>query len=400
MVMTDQYTILYPANVDWAAFQNAKPLQPFADEVIEYLNALSAALLKEKASRLYPDVVSFAFFCRRANLLKQKEQYVHKTVVRLGRGTLFHIAPSNVPINFAYSLVSGMLAGNYNVVRVSSKDFPQVDLVIKTMHALLDNYPAVANSIALVRYDRINDATAFFSSFAAVRVIWGGDTTIATIRKNEIPPRSFDICFADRYSIAAVNPEAILAASEAEIKKLAEKFYNDTYLFDQNACSAPHLVFWLNKSNVQAAKDKFWATVHEYVSAKYNLQAVLSVDKLTAFYRQAACMESKIVAMPDNYIMRADLASVPTNIDAFRCAGGYFSEKTIDSLDEIAPIITNKYQTLAYHGIDKTELQEFALRNHLTGLDRIVPFGETTAFALTWDGYNLIDTMSRICSVL
>ncbi|MCF0243817.1 MAG: acyl-CoA reductase, partial [Bacteroidaceae bacterium] len=101
-----------------------------------------------------------------------------------------------------------------------------------------------------------------------------------------------------------------------------------------------------------------------------------------------------------NYIMRADLADVPKNIDAFRCAGGYFSEKTIDMLDEIAPIISNKYQTLAYCGIDKKDLQEFVIRNRLTGLDRIVPFGETTAFALTWDGYNLIDSMSRVCSIL
>ena len=398
--MTDQYTLLYPASVDWTDFQNAEPMQPFADEVIEYLNALSAALLKERTSRLYPDVVTFAFFCRKANLQKQKELYVKDDVVRLGRGTLFHIAPSNVPINFAYSLVAGMLAGNYNIVRVSSKDFPQVDLVIKVMHTLLADYPEMAKSIALVRYDRTSDATAFFSSFAACRVIWGGDATIATIRKNEIPPRSFDICFADRYSIAAINPETILAKTDVEMKKLAENFYNDTYLFDQNACSAPHLIFWLNKGDLQSAKEKFWTAFHEYVSAKYNLQAVLSVDKLTAFYRQAACMDSKIAPMPDNYIMRADLADVPKNIDAFRSAGGYFSEKTIGTLDEIAPIITNKYQTLAYYGIDKSELQEFVLRNRLTGLDRIVPFGETTAFALTWDGYNLIDTMSRVCSVL
>ena len=398
--MTNQYTLLYPINVDLTAYQHAKPLQPFADEVLEYLGALSSALLKNREAKLYPDVATFAFFCRKANLLKLKENYVRKGEVRLGRGCLFHIAPSNVPINFAYSLVSGMLAGNYNVVRVSSKDFLQVNLVIKVMHTLLAHYPVVANSFALVRYDRTSDATAFFSSFAACRVIWGGDATIANIRNNEIPPRSFDICFADRYSIAAVNPEAIIAASDTEMKKIAENFYNDTYLFDQNACSAPHIVFWLNKGGVQRAKDKFWNALHEYTAAKYNLQAVLSVDKLTAFYRQAACMDSKIEAMPDNYIMRADLAEVPKNIDAFRCAGGYFSEKTIDNLDEIAPIITNKYQTMAYCGIDKAELQDFVVRNHLTGLDRVVPFGETTAFALTWDGYNLIDMMSRIASII
>lgn len=395
-----EYTLLYPSSVDWNVFKTAKPRQPFAEEVIEYLNALSGALLRERATRNYSDIVTFAFFCRKANLLKLKEQYTRDSVIRLGRGTLFHIAPSNVPINFAYSLVAGMLAGNYNVVRVSSKVFSQVDLVIKVMHTLIVDFPSIANCFALVRYDRTSDATTFFSSFAACRVIWGGDETIAAIRKNEIPPRSFDICFADRYSIAAINPEFVLTASDSDMKKLAEKFYNDTFLFDQNACSAPHLILWLDRGDVDRAKTRFWDTVHSYTVEKYNLQSLLCVDKLTAFYRQSVYMESKIETMPDNYIVRTNLIDVPKNIDTFRCAGGYFSEKTIDSLDEIAPIITNKYQTLAYCGIDKSDLQEFVLRNHLNGLDRIVPFGETTAFSLTWDGYNLIDTMSRVCAVL
>lgn len=56
--------------------------------------------------------------------------------------------------------------------------------------------------------------------------------------------------------------------------------------------------------------------------------------------------------------------------------------------------------SLAYRGIDKADLQDFVLRNRLTGLDRIIPFGETTAFALTWNGFYLIDTMSRDCSML
>lgn len=34
-----------------------------------------------------------------------------------------------------------------------------------------------------------------------------------------------------------------MATCDADMKKLAEAFYNDTYLFDQNACSAPHTIF-------------------------------------------------------------------------------------------------------------------------------------------------------------
>ena len=403
--MTDNYTLLFPIHIDWDKFTAYRPDVPFSDEVVEFLNALSGALMKDRQSRLFPDAITFAYFCRKANLQKLKAQYVREGELRLGRGVLFHIAPSNVPINFGYSLVAGLLAGNANVVRVSSKQFPQVDIIIKHLYELMESgqYDDVANRIALVRYDRTSDASAYFSSVANVRVIWGGDATIQAIRQNAIPARSFDLCFADRYSIAAIRPSAILNAADADMKKLAEAFYNDTYLFDQNACSAPHIIFWMNdneNTNVKEAKERFWTTVHEYVAAKYQLQAVMSVDKLTAFYRQAACMDIKAEVMPDNVVVRAELKEVPMNIEDFRCACGYFSEKTISSLDEIAHLITINYQTLGYYGFERGEMVKFVRKNRFLGLDRIVPIGETTAFALTWDGYNLIDTFTRIPSVL
>lgn len=402
MQPSSNYTLLYPRQVEWESYIQQKPDIPFADNVVDFLNALSCAIMKDRMARIYPDVVTFAFFCRKANLLSMKEKYTIPDELRLGRGLLFHIAPSNVPINFGYSLVAGLLAGNNNIVRVSSKQFPQVDLVIKHLQSLKESgkYDDVAKRIVLVRYDRSSDASAFFSSICNVRVIWGGDATIQTIRQNSMQARSFDICFADRYSIAAINPEAIMATEDKEMKQLAESFYNDTYLFDQNACSAPHTIFWLNNDKLEVAKARFWEAVHNYTAKKYQLQAVMAVDKLTAFYRQAACVDIKKEEMPDNIVVRTEFAELPTNIEDYRCACGYFSEFTISSLDEIASVITNKYQTMAYYGIAQDDLQEFLLKNHLTGLDRIVPLGETTTFSFTWDGYNLINVFSRIISII
>ncbi|WP_262352000.1 acyl-CoA reductase [Bacteroides bouchesdurhonensis] len=402
MQPSSNYTLLFPKEINWEEFIAYRPDVPFSDEVVEFLNALSGAIMKDRLSRLYPDAITFAYFCRKANLLKLKVQYAYVDELRLGRGVLFHIAPSNVPINFGYSLVAGLLAGNANIVRVSSKQFAQVDLIIKHMHELLESgqYNEVANRIALVRYDRSSDASAYFSSIANVRVIWGGDATIQTIRQNSIPVRSFDVCFADRYSIAAIRPSAIMAASNTEMKKLAEAFYNDTYLFDQNACSAPHTIFWLNDPSLTEAKERFWSAVHDHVATKYQLQAVMAVDKLTALYRQAVCMNIMAEPMPDNIVVRVDLNEVPINIDDFRCSCGYFSEKTIESLDEISPIVSIKYQTLGYFGFEKEELTEFVCKKRFQGLDRIVPIGETTAFSLTWDGFNLIDMFTRIPSIL
>jgi len=86
-------------------------------------------------------------------------------------------------------------------------------------------------------------------------------------------------------------------------------------------------------------------------------------------------------------------------IDDYRCAGGYFTEYTAQTLDEINPIIKNKYQTLAYYGLTESEINDFVLNNRIVGFDRIVPFGETTSFSLTWDGYNLVNTLTRVVSV-
>ena len=401
MQPSSNYTLLFPKQIEWEDFVLQKPDISFANNVIDFLNALSNAILKDRASRIYSDVVTFAFFCRKANLLSLKEKYIKEDKLRLGRGILFHIAPSNVPINFGYSLIAGLMSGNNNIVRVSSKQFPQVDIIINHLHKLKESglYDDVTNRIVLVRYDRTSDASAFFSSICNVRVIWGGDTTIQTIRQNAIPARSFDVCFADRYSIAAINPEAIMLADDSEIKKIAESFYNDTYLFDQNACSAPHTIFWIKSDKLEIAKSRFWEAVHNYTAERYQLQAVMSVDKLTAFYRQAAYVDIKKESMPDNIVIRTEYSQLPKNIEDFRCACGYFSEYTVESLNELTPIINNKYQTMAYYGIDKKELQEFVISNRLKGLDRIVPLGDTTAFSFTWDGYDLIDIFSRVIDI-
>ena len=104
--------------------QGLRPLRPFAPDVLDFLSALSAALLKDREAKAYPDVITFAYFCRKAHLARLEEEYAGRLDGRLGRGVVFHIAPSNVPINFAYSLTAALLSGNGSIVKASSRDFP------------------------------------------------------------------------------------------------------------------------------------------------------------------------------------------------------------------------------------------------------------------------------------
>lgn len=381
-------------------FQQSYPLSPFSDEVIFYLNELSSILLRMPEVRHYPDVVTFAFFCRKANLLHLQKEHATNSL-RLGRGLVFHIAPSNVPVNFAYSLICGLLAGNNNIVRLPGKQFRQVDLIVEALRTLSadERFDMVSRMVHLIKYDRGGIETTTYSALADVRVIWGGDETIRTIRQSPLPPRSYDIAFADRYSVCVLNAISIL--EEPSLDKIVEGFYNDTYLFDQNACSAPQLMVWVGTENkIEKAKEYFWTALQQYVDRKYKLEPILAVDKLSAFYRQVILSDVVKEENKNNNLWRVRLRELSADIPQYRCAGGYFSEYSTTDFNDLASIVTTKYQTLAYFGFSKDELQQFVLNNHIKGIDRIVPIGKTTDFSLIWDGYDLITMLSREISIL
>lgn len=398
----NNFTLLLPQTIDWDCLKKKEADFIFSERNIDFLNEISSVLLKNSICRTYPDVISFAFFCRKANLLSISKAYKYDNT-HIGRGLVFHIAPGNVPVNFAYSFVAGVLSGNNNVIKVSSKEFAQVDIILEAINKTItqEKYQDFKDKFAFIRYERSSNATDFFSSMSDARIIWGGDQTINIIKKSPTKTRCVDVCFSDRYSIALIKTESILEENENSIEKLAEFFYNDTYLFDQNACSAPHLVFWIGHKDIEKAKNKFWTAVHKYVEQHYNFSDIMAVDKETAFYRQAVKMDIKKETDIDNLIYRVELnGEIPRDIPEYRSKCGYFIEHTTDQINTISSIITPKYQTLIYHGFDKNEMKNFVMTNKLKGVDRIVPFGDSTKFSLIWDGYDLISMLSRIQDIL
>ena len=48
--------------------------------------------------------------------------------------------------------------------------------------------------------------------------------------------------------------DEIMKLDKKQTNVLSLKFFNDTFLVDQNACSSPHVVFWLGKKNDDAKK--------------------------------------------------------------------------------------------------------------------------------------------------
>ena len=374
-----------------AEMKNAPPLPIFSEEACAFLAALSARILADAEAKAYPDVVTLGFWCRPA-ALRQMQKIYDAERNRLGRGIVFHVAPSNVAVNFAYSCIAAFLAGCASIVRLPSKDFPQVALLCRLFSETLAEFPALVPYFIFVRYGHEQDVNEHYTRMAQTRVIWGGDATIGEIRCAPLAPRANEITFADRHSLAVLNADAYLAA--ADKARIAQDFYNDTYLSDQNACTAPHFIIWVG-AEVAEAQEVFWTTLHGLVRTRYTLQAVQTVDKLTQVYRLGACFEARQIEMPDNLITRVCVAQLTEELSAYRAGSGFFIEYDAKELSEIRPLCGISCQTLSYYGVDRDSLLQEILAMRPAGVDRIVPIGRTMDFALVWDGVDLIRTMSR-----
>lgn len=376
------------------------PQVPYNNLSLEFLDELSKALRNHKQIKEYPDIMGFAFWCRKANISKLKTNF-SENKTRLGVGLVFHITPSNVPVNFAFSFVFGLLSGNANIVRVPSKPFMQTDIICSEINKIFENkkYSLIKSMTSFVKYEKDDDITAQYSQICNARVIWGGDKTIWNIRKLPISARCVDIAFADRFSFSIINSDELIKISENDLARLVEGFYNDTYLMDQNACSSPHLVLWFGK-NKQEAQNKFWNALYLKVKNMYKLSLIMAVDKYTHLCENAIDMNSiKNYKSFDNLLYILKLNNLSSNIENYHGKFGYFFEYEVEKLDDISSIINNKYQTLTYYKVDKNQIKDFIVNNALLGIDRVVPIGQAMDMTVIWDGYDIVKNLSRIVDI-
>ena len=400
----DPVTFLVGDNRTLENISSVAPKQPFAEDVISFLADISKELMKSPSAKAFPDVITLGFWLRKSSVAELQRRFeFNDDHMHLGRGVAFHIAPSNVPVNFAYSLFSGLLTGNANVVRVPSKEFAQVGIIAEVINRVLQSHTEIKPYICLVRYDRdgenarkINDV---LSAMCDTRIIWGGDATIASLRQSPLPPRATEVAFADRYSLAVVDADVYMSSDDKD--RIASDFYNDTYLTDQNACTSPRVVVWTGNNKAEA-KEIFWDKLHKLVQDKYNFQAIMAVDKLSQSYLAVTGNENigtlKVEDGIDNLLVRIRVSVLTADLMNYRGNCGYFYEYDCDDITELYDFCNNTHcQTIGIIG-DK-EIVRPLLEKGIKGVDRVVPVGHTMDFDLIWDGYNLVERLTRTISV-
>ena len=397
------FDCIVPTTQDIEALAGCKPLGPFAPETVSFVSALSKAIMTTPKFRAFPEMMAFAYWMRTARLKQLQKQFEQKadTGLLMPRGLAFHISPSNVDTIFLYSFLLSMLVGNKNIVRLSSRESEQVGAILELFNHLFEDeeHWAVRDRLVIVRYGHDDEVTRYFSSLCDLRVIWGGDVTINTIRALPLPPRATEISFADKVSLAVFD-----ATEYGQLKdksKFIHDFINDSFWFGQMACSSPRLVIWRgDKQAIKQASKDFWQRIEVgLVDSPPELSEMDFLNKLV--FEQSVAMARKTQIRDSNnnnmnIVQVADLDKLPIED---HCGGGLFLEAPIKDITELTILLSKRYQTIVSFGIEAEEWNDFITRQRPEGVDRIVRVGEALTFSPVWDGFDLLREFSREISV-
>lgn len=370
---------------------------PFAPERLAFVHELGRAIMASPEARAMPELVALGFWARPANVQRMIGTSTNQdgAVVRVARGLAFHIAPANVDTIFVYSLLLSVLAGNRNIVRISSKESEQTALLLRLVAIALDQVDAETRaSIAIVRYEADRATNDYLSSLCDLRLVWGGDTTVATLRQSPLAPHATEVNFPNKLSGAVIDAAGWLALPDQD--EQSRRFANDALWFGQQACSSPRFVFWRgSEAEVERAAGSFWPKV-ERAAAKAGLpwSPRAAVDKLVAEQLHAAKGPSRIRATESSRVRIVETASFDIE-DCLGAAEGFFLEQRIDGLSDLLPLVQRNWQTIVSIGIDAADWRSFFEHGRAHGIDRIVPPGAALDFNKIWDGQDLLDAFTR-----
>lgn len=379
-------------------------LEPFSELAIHFLNQLSKEILSDSVTSRMPELVALAYFLRKANIKKIVDNFqstLPDSEIVVPLGISFQIAPSNVDTIFMYSWAFSLLAGNINIIRITQNVGEQLSSLISVINRIinLSDMKAIADKNIILSYSYDDTINSYLSSIADLRIIWGGNNTVQSIRKHLAKTTTRDIAFADKISYAVIDSSYLLTLNESELNEKIRLFYNDSYYFDQLACSSPQVVFFVGDDEEnKSASSIFWKKLEEILNSVQHKEHIsVSMNKLAYLYEESANGMGLRILSDIHHSKPVVIEVTKTDVIKIEniCGGGYFHQCFIKDLTELQAVIKENDQTLSYLGFNSEILKNLAKLLNGRGIDRIVPVGQALAFMQTWDGFSLLNHFTK-----
>ncbi|WP_067099932.1 acyl-CoA reductase [Marinomonas atlantica] len=358
-----------PDYLQWSRTQ----IMPFSEKRVQFLVRLSEALLSGHYSAT---LIALGFWLRESQLRQWQQEYAKDDKVILAPvGRVFIVSPSNVEGLFAYSWALSYLMGNQTVVRVSEQ-LTDDQQALFTLLESLDVQTAGLSEQAFISYDKRSDWTLKLSHWCQLRMLWGSDQSIESIRQIPLLAQTQEWVFPDRYSVSILH---LTEADNAKIPKLAEGFARDVSTYQQQACASPKWVFWYQTDD--ALQQRFWQAVDACLGDVFPAN-----ERLVA--SQYLCALGGTEVFHDN-IKVIDSATVLGGEQHLR---GVVGQSQFSDLAMIATQLPDHIQSVAAFGLDQTAKVTVVTRSNVR---QFAQMGRVLNFDKVWDGIDLTTILSK-----
>jgi len=162
-------------------------------------------------------------------------------------GIILHILSGNVYLVGLGSLVEGLLTGNVTLLKQSSEETVFLPYLMESLQEI-DKEGVLAKSVAVFDYPSTDqEVIRIFKRAVDGIVIWGGEEAVKAYR-NELPARTRVIVYGPKLSFAVVTEKGI---HESSTERVADQIAKELMVWDQNACTAPQMVFVEKEDSAQ-----------------------------------------------------------------------------------------------------------------------------------------------------
>ncbi|MEA2034489.1 MAG: acyl-CoA reductase [Euryarchaeota archaeon] len=384
------------------------------DAIIDLLNTLGKKILINDSINRYQGISYISLWLRKENLLKlcrlnyNNPDYLDKftaldkklEMCAQPRGIVCHWIAGNMPTLAVYSAVQAILSKNGSIIKVPVK---YKDIILELLCELnrieitrdgrTYSGKVIVNSISVVSFDgKDQDISKHFSMAADCRLTYGGSTAIQAIRALPTKDHCETIVYGPKYSFGVFDRKYIESNLFEDALK---KSVLDIALFNQMACSSPH-VFFFEKSRYSLKE----------IALMIKTQFEVLPDELR-YQEKPPWMAANTINIRGYYLLDNETDIVQSdglnwtilinNKTALEepISGKCIYIKEIDRTEEILPLITRKIQAMMVCISDPQRRRNFARDATYYGVDRIVTPGRIHDYDLPWDGILPLNRLVR-----
>ncbi|MBW2135892.1 MAG: hypothetical protein JRG72_11835, partial [Deltaproteobacteria bacterium] len=377
------------------------------DGIIEWLDAFARRLLNRAnpIHHQFPDsgIPYLASWCRRSNLelllgtcfqdLRCLDDFVSlgrsdRMVRAFPRGLVVHWMAGNVPTLSFLSLLMGLLTKNVNLIKVASGSPPFLAALLKHLSETPGQRCSgqqLIHSIAVIRYDHKDEEIgATLSRYADVRIMWGSDESIQSIRALPVKPQVNDVAFPHRTSFIILGEEFL---DKVSLGPLTRRVARDISIFEQSACASPHTILLLTKDKAKLAdfaeslQDALEHILQDFPKASPTPQETAAILNLRARYDMFH--EAWYSSGTEFTILADDFWQLGPPIGNRTVYLRLFSD-----IDRLPEIMTPHVQTVGL-AVSPKDFSRIITILGAAGVHRFATPGTMTQFDSPWDGYFL-----------